>query len=528
MKAHHMSHSHWSALAVLTVLSHSLFACGQKVKTAAPGPDVQIVDESWRWMKGAALPTQSDIFNGDRVSISMAKGERYGLQILSTQEVSSQVNLPAPLTVKAMKQGWVNVTSGSTVMYGTGHRGAGSYADTLSPIDAGAVFGQAALFDIWVPVETPAGVVKGTIVVGNREIPLQINVRNVGVNIRETPRVWAYYDPREIAWQFADAQSNQPEDMDALGQRCEEMFREHGVLGAPTLNASEWPAYKARLRGSKFIPVEMRSVEPQEIATIVKDWVDLTKGTDQLPFAIPIDEPRAEARAKVKAASAVVREQRGDNKNFLFAVTADPNPDFGDAIDLYFSLYPKREQARTLGAKLFTYNGKPPHAGSMVVDAAPMSMRTWGVIGHRYGIDLWYIWDGLYWHDRHNRDKSKDVKGGKVPLGRKLNVEADARSFRDREDDGNLDGVVAHPDAANGCAPSLRLKQLRRGLYDRALIDAANCQGKGDKIAALLVPAALGDVESSSKAQWPSDPLVWNRARLELFDEAEKCAAKAP
>jgi hypothetical protein len=132
-------------------------------------------------------------------------------------------------------------------------------------------------------------------------------------------------------------------------------------------------------------------------------------------------------------------------------------------------------------------------------------MRTWGWISWRWHIPIWYVWDGLYWHDRHNR-KSTPMPSRALDLG-------DPISFDDGEDHGNLDGVLALP----GCRPTLRLAALRRGYQDRALLElAAACdRPAAEQIAAELVPRALGD--AGTTPAWPRDEAPWEAARRRLI-----------
>jgi hypothetical protein len=142
----------------------------------------------------------------------------------------------------------------------------------------------------------------------------------------------------------------------------------------------------------------------------------------------------------------------------------------------------------------------------MVLDAETPGTRTWGWIAWRWQIPIWYVWDALYWHDRHNR------RGAPLP-GRALDPDRDPVSFNDGEDHGNFDGVLALP----GCQPTLRLAALRRGYQDLALLElAAACnRPAAEQLAAELVPRALGDAGATSS--WPSDEAAWEAARQKLI-----------
>lgn len=501
-----------------------------------PSPTLQITDESVRYKRGTALPATSPIFDGKQVHIAMARGETFGLQVLSQQVVPSSVTLTdATVTVVPFEQTWVTVRRGSTDMYGGGMRGSGDYADGLQPVAQPR--SELALFDITVPVEHPAQTLRGQLTVGTQTFPLIIDIIDVTLRLDAPLRVWAYYDERELSWSnTAQLDGGLPDAESPLQARCVAMFRQHGVLAATTLTAAQWPQYRSQFAGAPYVPVRMRSVEDAaQVQQIVQDWIAATKDTGHVPFAIPIDEPRTtEQREAVRRGAELVRQSGGGANRFLFAVTDDPQPSYLDLVDVYFTLWVKRGQFKKVGKPIWTYNGRPPGAGAMVVDAASLSVRTWGVIGFRYNIDLWYIWDAMYWHDRHNRDRGLDGAGDPRRLdnrnrGRAMNAATDAMSFLSKDADvGNLDGVMAFADATTGCAPSLRLKQLRRGLFDRALLQAANCDGTGDRIAAELVPIALGDATRNGNPAWSSDLNVWATARQTLLQAAVACAAASP
>ena len=138
----------------------------------------------------------------------------------------------------------------------------------------------------------------------------------------------------------------------------------------------------------------------------------------------------------------------------------------------------------------------------MILDTDGVALRTWGWIAYRYGIELWYAWEGLYFSDRYN---------GGAPTA----VFEQAITFDERrkggEDFGNGDGVLAYP----GPLPSLRLKALRRGLQDRLLLlELERCGGgkEARAIAEKLVPRALGEAEVTPS--WPlGRAVVGSRAR---------------
>jgi hypothetical protein len=389
-------------------------------------------------------------------------------------------------------------------MYG-GSQGAGTYPDTLHATTRPQT--NPAYFEIRIPRDATPGAYTGQLLVGTRQVPVSLVVSPV--TLPPLPlSVWAYEDPRELAWAngaAGDPPRGTPSDAELS---CMATFRDHGVLLSPMVHLDWWPERKATLAGVRDLPVWIPT-DPEAAGDAVRGWIAATAGTGQLPFAIPIDEPRTpEKKAKVKALASAVRAAGGGPTTFRYAVTDDIRPSvYGDLIDLYITLYARKDDR----VPRWTYQSAPPHGGSMVLDAVSPGTRTWGWIAWRWEIPLWYVWDALYWHDRHNR------KGAPLP-GRALDVTRDPVSFNDGEDHGNLDGVLAMP-RPGGCAPTLRLAALRRGVQDKLLLElAAGCdRAATEALAARMVPRALGDAAKGSRRSWPADESEWERARRQLL-----------
>jgi hypothetical protein len=490
-------------------------ACKQPAPRG-PGPDLQITSEALRLRVGDPVPRSSPFFDGSTVTLHAARGETLAFQVhhrgagatslaLDARGVTVHGYALAPAVVKR---------SSSKGLFGATH-GAGSYPDLLRPEPAPA--SNPALFEIEVARDAAPATITGSLTVDGRTLPVTLTIRDVTLP-PSTAHVWAYYDPRELSW--ANLGAGTKDAPSPQEERCIATFARYGVTLTPDLTLTGYAARKHLLGDLPFIPVLLPK-DPALVGAEVRGWIDATKGTGKLPFAIPIDEPRKpDARAKVKALSAAVRAAGAGPTTFLYAVTAKPHPDLGPAIDLYITL----EAKRTDTFPRWTYNGAPPRAGAFILDALSPGARTWGWIGHRYNIPVWYVWDALYWHDRHNR------KGAPLP-GRALDHTTDAVSFNDGEDVGNLDGVLALPGTdATPCIPTLRLATIRRALQDRALIAAAaRCNAAAtDKLVERMVPRALGDIPGrgapgSGSPSWPLDDASWETARRTLLDLAS-CA----
>ena len=484
-------------------------ACHRAPSAPRDEPPLQIVGETSKLAEGDAFPKTSPFFDGKTVSVRMASGETLGLQLLFRGAVVVAAHVEDPRVIVDLSRiELVDVTSPSTSMYGES-RGAGRYPDRLRALGSGdrsvSSVGPV-LVELRVLPNTPAGDYPGYIRIGDASIPLRVHVEPVELDIASHPRVWAYYDRREIG---DDA------------TKCAAMFRAHGVMATPELTLDNADANRAATEGATYIPVLLPDDEAG-VTTTVKGWIERLAVTNQIAFAIPVDEPHtAEAKAHVRQLATWARAA-GAGQKFLYAVTDAPDPAYDDKVDLFISPLAVKYDAHL--ANRWTYNGKPPQAGSMILDTDGTALRTWGWIAWRWQVPVWYVWDALYWHDRHNhKHHHLDPMGGASM--------SNVASFDDGDDHGNLDGVLAWPAndserATLGCEPSLRLKALRRGLFDRALLDKlASCGGDAESIAARVVPTALADAPGSGKPSWPSDEAAWEHARGELLDAIGKSCA---
>ncbi len=464
-------------------------ACGCSSANATdPTPRVAVLGESTRYRIGDPVPRTTPWFDGVRVSLLAARGEPIGLQIIGR---GARLSMKA-LDVRTFDVEAFDVKRPSTALWGGSH-GKGRYADGLVERSASSVDAGITYVELHVPRDMPPGVIAGELVVGSATYPVELEIATVTLPVH-APRVWAYADPRELAWN-ANVPGNPSRAVPSSAERaCTALFREHDVLLTPDLHIDWWASRKPDFAGIRDVPVVI-SADPAKAGDEVRAWIAATKGTGHVPFAIPIDEPRTPKRiAEVVELGKVIRAAGGGPDTFRFAVTANPRPEWLGLVDQFVQLQP----AAHSGA--WAYNGLPPWSGAMVLDAKTPGPRTWGWIQHRDGVAQWYVWDALYWHDRHNR------KGAPLP-GRALDL-GDPISFDDGEDRGNLDGVLALP-GDRGCRPTLRLAALRRGQQDRTLLELANaCDPmRTARVVARTMPTR----------GWSNDERVWEESRRELI-----------
>lgn len=477
-------------------------------------PELQVLGESTRLPRSAASPKKSALFDGERISLRAARGETLGLQLRlrGKQERSARLELPAAAAhVSAFAVRSLTVREPSTSMYGQS-AGTGSYPDVLEPVSGSVRSAELAYFDVEVPRDTSPGRYVGQLFVDARSIPVELEVSRASIDLSRDPLVWVFYLPKEIA----RVHGLPDDDSEALLEREAEyhrLFRAHGTFLAADLLPARFDVRRRFVHDVKYWPVAIDISSEASIAADVRRWLELFRDTDVTPFAIPVDEPHSlREKERARDIAAAMRRAGAGRPSLLCAVTDAQAPVYGDVMDVYFSPVniPHAKRARSAtGERYWTYNGRPPQAGSMILDTNGVALRTWGWIAERYEIELWYAWEGLYFSDRYNRGGPTDVARDPLTF--------DERS-KGGQDFGNGDGLLAYP----GPRPSLRLKALRRGLQDRLLVrELARCAPEAARaIVAEVMPRALG--EAGAEASWSLVEEEWERARRRVLDGIEK------
>lgn len=504
-----MNWSRWANCLLLSAALSSSAACRRA--------EVEVTGETVKRVSGAPATLRSAVFDGKRLRLRGVRGETLGVQVRFTNPETSVVSLTLPprvATIAGYRVGYVTVAEPSTRMYGPS-AGRGAYPDPLFPAGQRFRADKHAFFDVHIDSSAAPGRYAGELRIGDKSFAAELRVEPISIDLRKDPLVWVFYLPKEIA----RVHRLRDEDNAALLQVervYHELFREHGTYLAANQRPDRFPARREFTKGVKYWPVSVDTTSEATITEDVQRWLELFEGAQVTPFAIPIDEPRTLAqKQRAKWIADVMGRAGGKAPRLLRGVTDAAAPLYGDSIDLYISPdnIPALARARRKsGQRFWTYNGKPPQAGSMIIDTDGAALRTWGWIAYRYDIELWYAWEGLYFEDRYNRGGPTDVWKDPVTF--------DERS-KGGEDFGNGDGLLAYP----GPVASLRLKALRRGLQDRLLLEKlSDCGGRAqaDAIAARVVPRALGD--ASDEPSWSADERAFERARSDVLDAlSERC-----
>ena len=192
----------------------------------------------------------------------------------------------------------------------------------------------------------------------------------------------------------------------------------------------------------------------------------------------------------------------------------DPDLDLTDIIRLWA---PNASAADTeflkeridAGEKAWFYHSGHPAIGAHSINVSGIEMRTWGVVGARYGFQGQFMWA--------------------------VNLGNDEFPYRDPQFNVNEDragnGVMVYPgnqldkigyEKSPGPVPSMRLKAWRRGLQDAELYYLAydKSPNAADTLLKQQMPAAL--TEGRDKPSWSSNTADWidfHRSLLELASE---------
>ncbi|MFK7853770.1 MAG: DUF4091 domain-containing protein [Granulosicoccus sp.] len=165
-------------------------------------------------------------------------------------------------------------------------------------------------------------------------------------------------------------------------------------------------------------------------------------------------------------------------------------------------------QRMSAGERTWFYHSGHPAVGGHSINLPGADMRSWGVIGARYGIQGQLMW-------------AVNLGSDELPF---------AQPSYKPDDDRVGNGVLVYPGkqlpkigypSVPGPIPSMRLKAWHRGLQDAELFFLAKEQNPGQANALIeqLVPRALGEAVAAGDTipTWPADAASWIEWRDNLL-----------
>lgn len=177
-------------------------------------------------------------------------------------------------------------------------------------------------------------------------------------------------------------------------------------------------------------------------------------------------------------------------------------------------------RAQAAGKPVWIYNGYRPATGSLLTDTEAISMRTFGWIAAMADIPRWFIWETTAWYDSnggghgpfdpftsaatgHNDEDGRDLMGDGVLV------------YPGRQ----IDHFVEHSLGLDGVVPSIRLKNLRRGVQDAGYYQLARAAAgaQAEAIARNLLPRILAEARFG-------DPQAWSERGQPFFEARHRLA----
>jgi hypothetical protein len=392
--------------------------------------------------------------------------------------------------------------------------------------------------DIGIPVDQPAGICPGTIVVAAggsvlASIPVELAIGDATLP-GPAARATAFYDPDELErrvgpdaevslWQLLHAHRISPMH-DARSP--EDVTRQRDALSGALYRPDRGYAGPGAGAGDGVLAIGayggLGSPDPSKLAR-VEAIVDAAAAAGVLEqtdtFVYADDErcasPRGEAWRDLLRGSADPRVRR---VRVAWTCSDDPSRQPVD-IPILFAHYARTsvERARSQRKDVWVYNGVLPRTGTFLLDDDAISPRVNGWLAAIFGVPRWFYWESTYWYGAH----------GQAPIDPFVEPE----TLHNRDGDwANGDGVLVYPGTQRdafgehslgwaGVLPSIRLKNWRRGLEDAAYLELARARdGAGaNAVARNLVPAAFDDARRGRPPSWSSRGMAFFQARRALL-----------
>lgn len=406
------------------------------------------------------------------------------------------------------------------------------YPMRIAPRENGAIW-----IDVTVPAGATPGLWRGTLVVAEprggdlARVPIELDVATATLPYRAVSFL-AYYGRDEIEERIGDA--------DRAERGLLQLLHRHHVDAFASLRTPDDAARLAPLLdGTLFTPA----------------WGYAGPGAGRAPAAVALGayghfgEPTREALGRVEALVPAIplavedvvlyaadedcestagpgwrRLARGSRAlgrvRVAHSCPADPR---GQDVDLVlvaanaFRTEPSLE-ARASGKGVWVYNGALPRAGSMLLDADLTSLRASAWIAASHDVERWFLWETTFWND--------DNRGGRGAI----DPFATAESFHNQHGDTALgDGLLVYPGTQRGrfaahslghagVLPSMRLKNLRRGIQDAGYLALARSAhpAEADAVVDRLIPSALDEIRDTAASTFPGDGAPFAEAREAL------------
>jgi hypothetical protein len=284
--------------------------------------------------------------------------------------------------------------------------------------------------------------------------------------------------------------------------------------------------------GEKLFPVGMYGarVLGQTKSDVLKasdQWVNwFSKNAPDVKYFWYItDEPDSSRYPWVKERAAWIHTNPGPGKSLPVFTTTTYRQELSGDIDIWSGYngvdLKELPDIRKRGGDHWFYNGNRPRYGSVILEGTAVDLRVNSWILYKYGIGNHFIWHSTAW--KHNGQGPK--------RGLHQNVFNNPLTFINSSMEfGNGDGVLFYPGrmpyypnedrGLNRVLPSIRLKNIRRGQQDAALLGMVEQKVGREKLLALInrvVPKALSEVSMKDPVPWSERGDDYDKLRYELM-----------
>ncbi len=409
------------------------------------------------------------------------------------------------------------------------------------PMQIAAQNNGVAWIDVTIPSDQKPGTYTGSIAVAAggqslASIPVELDV--VAATLPDRPLgTMLYYDPSELTRRIGDA---------AAEEHLWKLLHRHRLSAMhDAMSAGDVTAQLAALDGSLFTaahgyegpgeslgdgilslgtygafgaPSATNLAKVEAIADALAAH-DLFGGTDAFVYAI--DESCSSSYgADWKSLLSGSTDPNAQHILVGWTCSRDPSTQPVDVPIVFADSYDLQQvaAARAAGKRPWIYNGSRPQTDAFLTDTAAVAPRANAWVAAAAGIERWFYWETTFWYD--------DNPGGNGPYDPFVTAETFHNSSGDWcEGDGVLlyprkqvDMFTEHSVGESGVLPSVRLKNLRRGVEDAgyyALAHAA-APSQAEAVASGLLGADLSKARSGKPVAWPERGARWYEARAAL------------
>ena len=380
------------------------------------------------------------------------------------------------------------------------------------------------------------------------EIPLEVTLLPYYLPDENQANIWVYSN--EIYSYFPGLSRKQVDDMIKFEGHRHRIDMVGGFkVNDTSFNKEYMDGYKSFLDGTAFTPAngyhgsgegvgekifpigmyggQVMGNTKNEIWHEADLWVDWFQKNAQAVtyFWYIIDEPAEQKYPWVKERANWLKSDPGPGKSLPIFTTRSYTEALAGAINIWAAYDGVQLNdlplAKKNGGDYWFYNGNRPRDGSIILEGAAVDFRVNSWIMYKYGIKTWFIWHATHW--QHNG------QGPKKHLHQ--NVYQNPLTFiNDDMDFGNGDGILFYPGrmpfypeedrGLNQLLPSIRLKNIRRGQQDAAILLMAEKKVGREKVISLVnkvIPKAMSEVDMKSATPWSQRGDDFDKVRDELL-----------